>query len=137
MLILEKIHSLQARLDFYKKLYDELPDLEEIKGRWEATYLVSKSVNPRCHKFSMKNSCGCCRDSALVVTFSADINQVAVFSDPPEFVIALRDNGVATPVENWKENLQKHNLPQSLIDAVERRLQQHMKKKEIPDEQIL
>lgn len=102
-------------LDRIKK---QFPDIGYYQGRW-TKFLCSPSVNKLCDNYELAYSCGCCDDAALYVRPYIIIENIKVYSDPPQICIGKTDRHAYDILNyEWPNILLEHNIPHQIIDKI-------------------
>lgn len=104
------------RLVALKKIY---PDLRVYVGRWNKEVYCSKLVNPIVTDYEALYSCGCCSDAPLKFWAYLETPHGRVYADPCNICIGEKGwTGYARASEGWRQALERHQIPQVLIDRV-------------------
>lgn len=105
------------------KLREKYPDLVVQTARWGKKCFSSVSVNDKVDKIEMRHNCGCCPDSPLeVFPYLEDPLGFKVYSNPSCFQVGeLHYIAGDKPYDKWEEELRKVDIPQSIIDQIQKK----------------
>lgn len=130
----EKAKELEKEAALIKELKEKFPDLEEYSNRWNHVHYCSKMIIPKCDKFNMTHSCGCCYDSMLYVKPYIKYKDIKIHSDPVEITVGNQSNYDGVDNEwhdDWEKKLIDLGFSDGLINAVRNRADKDKKSLEL------
>lgn len=102
-----------------EKVAKEFPDIREYGGRW-SKWLCSKLVNKVADQIDFNYSCGCCPDASLYAMPYIEHEGFKIYSDPARIWIGQQVfYGGDEANENWREELEKHNINAIIYPLIE------------------
>lgn len=116
----KKLATIDAEIARVQALTQLYPDLKRHVGRWNKVAYCSPSVNGLVTDFEHRFNCGCCGDSPMELWPYLETPHGRIYSSPTGIFVGEKDPffGGAVSRSGWREDLQRHGLPEALIEKV-------------------
>jgi hypothetical protein len=119
----EKILKEENDLNIFKKILEEIPDVELGSTQWENEMLFSASINSIATNVEFKHSCGCCSGAPLLARFYIERFGKKIYVKPIEICIGCgNEYGSGEDFKNdWKDIIFKRNkINPELLEKVQK-----------------
>ena len=111
---IEEFEALQKKIELFKEFHD----LSEYNGRW-SNFLSSQLVNNTATDVEIRPGCGCCSESILYAMPYVVRGKFTIYSTPAQIVVGNKDSDYDKPSPTWREDCQKHNIPDHIIEKIQ------------------
>ena len=110
----ETIEALRKKIE----LFNEFPDLSEFSGRW-SNFLSSQLINNIATDVEIRPGCGCCSESVLYAMPYVVRGKFTIYAIPAQIVVGNKESDYDKPSPTWKEDCQKHNITDHIIEKIQ------------------